>query len=175
MTGEWSEAELEKVEAEHPRGLAAAEIVTVLDALGVRFSEASLRKYVQLDLLPHSVRVGHRGRHGGSQGQYPTEILRQILEIKRLLSEGYGIEEIRSKALLIRHEIDRLEAHIRQVFSGLERAVDIDDDEVGREQCRQELNAATGSAAELVRRLRAVEGRRRDGGVPKVVGQKKVG
>ncbi len=163
MKGKWSEAELVKIEAEHPFGVAAAEIVTLLEVLGVRFSEASLRKYVQLDLLPRSVRVGHRGRQGGSQGQYPTEILRQILEIKKLLSEGYGIEEIRSKALLIRHEIDHLEAHVRQIFDAMERALAAKDDAIGREQCRRELRDAMGSATDLIQRLRAVEGRRGSG------------
>ena len=163
MKGKWSEAELVKIEAEHPAGVAAAEIVSLLDVMGVRFSEASLRKYVQLELLPRSVRVGHRGRQGGSQGQYPTEILRQILEIKKLLGEGYGIEEIRSKALLIRHEIDHLEAHVRQIFDGMERALAAHNDAIAREQCRRELREAMGSATDLIRRLRAVEGRRGSG------------
>ncbi len=158
--GAWSEDELAKIEAEHPEGLAAAEIISLLDGMGVRFSEASLRKYVQLELLPRSVRVGHRGRQGGSQGQYPVEILRQILEIKKLLSEGKGIEEIRSKALLIQHEIDNLEANIRRVFEGIERALESGSDEVTREQCRREMREAKAAAADLVRRLRAVEGRR---------------
>ena len=163
VKGKWSEAELVKIEAEHPAGVAAAEIVSLLDVMGVRFSEASLRKYVQLELLPRSVRVGHRGRQGGSQGQYPTQILRQILEIKKLLGEGYGIEEIRSKALLIRHEIDHLEAHVRQIFDGMERALAAHNDAIAREQCRRELREAMGSATDLIRRLRAVEGRRGSG------------
>lgn len=173
VKGKWSEAELARIEAEHPAGVAAAEIVSLLDVLGVRFSEASLRKYVQLELLPRSVRVGHRGRQGGSQGQYPTEILRQILEIKRLLSEGYGIEEIRSKALLIHHEIDHLEAHVRQIFDGMERALAAHGDAIGREQGRRELRDAMGSAAELIRRLRAVEGRRGSGSTVASVGNDK--
>ena len=163
VKGKWSEAELARIEAEHPSGVAAAEIVSLLDVLGVGFSEASLRKYVQLELLPRSVRVGHRGRQGGSQGQYPTEILRQILEIKRLLGEGYGIEEIRSKALLIRHEIDHLEARVRQIVDGMEKALAAHHDTLCREQCRRELREAMGSATDLIRRLRAVEGRRGSG------------
>ena len=34
----------------------------------MKFSEATLRKYVQLGLLPRSVRVGRKGKHQGSQG-----------------------------------------------------------------------------------------------------------
>jgi DNA-binding transcriptional MerR regulator len=62
--------------------------------MGLRVSEATLRKYVQLGLLPRSRRVGTRGRHQGSWGLYPAWTARQVVEIKRLLAEGRTIQDI---------------------------------------------------------------------------------
>src|SRR5690242_13910388 len=95
-----TEAALQKIEKSYPDGLASQQILGILEEHGVRFSEATLRKYVQLGLLPHSVRVGRRGKDRGSQGLYPVSIVRQVLEIKRLLNENYTIDEIRQEFLL---------------------------------------------------------------------------
>ena len=68
-------AVLERIERDHPAGMSSAAILDLLSSLGVRFSEATLRKWVQLGLLPRSVRVGRKGKHSGSQGMYPTPIV----------------------------------------------------------------------------------------------------
>src|SRR5437867_12937992 len=46
------------VERRHPEGLTAAQVVEAFTAGGVRLSEATFRKWVQLGLLPRSRRVG---------------------------------------------------------------------------------------------------------------------
>jgi len=54
------EQELQEIERTSPNGLTSRQIVDVFETRGIRFSEATLRKYVQLGLLPRSVRVGSR-------------------------------------------------------------------------------------------------------------------
>ena len=62
------ERELLEIERTWPNGLTSRQIVDVFETRGIRFSEATLRKYVQLGLLPRSVRVGRKGKHRGSCG-----------------------------------------------------------------------------------------------------------
>jgi DNA-binding transcriptional MerR regulator len=81
-------------EGSHPQGATSIEIMAVLAQMGIRVSEATLRKYVQLGLLPRSRRVGARGRHQGSWGLYPPWTARQVVEVKRLLAEGKTIQDI---------------------------------------------------------------------------------
>lgn len=76
------EASLRELERTRPDGLTSAEILDLLATSGMSFSEATLRKYVQIGLLPRSVRVGQKGKHLGSRGLYPTEVVRRIALIK---------------------------------------------------------------------------------------------
>ena len=85
---------LKAFEREHHAGATSQEIITFLNREGVRFSEATLRKYVQLGLLPRSRRVGGKGKHQGSWGLYPAWTARQASTTKGLLAEGRTIEEI---------------------------------------------------------------------------------
>jgi hypothetical protein len=155
-----TEADLTGLERKYADGIPAPEIVSFFEERGVKFSEATLRKYVQLGLLPHSVRVGRKGKHKGSQGLYPVGTVRQILEIKRLLSENKTIEEIRQDYLLLRGDIEELEQKIRQLFEGIEGALgQRSDDETTAEYLRRELREARGAADGLVEKLRALEER----------------
>src|SRR5262245_18528970 len=101
-----TDAVLDEVEKAHPDGITSQQIVELLEHHELKFSEATLRKYVQLGLLPRSVRVGRKGKNRGSQGRYPAGIVRQIVEIKRLLNDNYTIDEIRREYLLLRGEIE---------------------------------------------------------------------
>lgn len=152
-----TEEELGALEARHPEGLPCGEIVTLVDAFGVKFSEATLRKWVQWDLLPRSVRVGHRGAQAGSQGLYPATIVRRILEIKRKLGDGFSIEQIKAEGAGVQIELEALEQQIESVLSGAEKLALVQSDEVSREHSRRELRAARVSAEDLVSRLRAVK------------------
>jgi hypothetical protein len=82
---------LSQIEKSHARGLTSAEILDVFARHDVQLSEATLRKYVQLGLLPRSVRIGKKGKHQGSQGVYPVSVVRQILRIKQMMAESYTI------------------------------------------------------------------------------------
>ena len=86
------EATLSRIEKDHAAGLTSVEILDVFAQHGIALSEATLRKYVQLGLLPRSVRVGRKGKHQGSQGIYPVSVVRQILRIKQMMAERYTIE-----------------------------------------------------------------------------------
>ena len=86
-TTPWTEDDLQKIEAENPKGMTVQQIVEAFTAQGERLTEATFRKYVQLGLLPRSVRVGRKGKHRGSQGLYPATAVRQIDHIRRLMAQ----------------------------------------------------------------------------------------
>ena len=90
---------LAQLEKAHAAGLTSAEILDVFARHDVQLSEATLRKYVQLGLLPRSVRVGRKGKHQGSQGIYPVSVVRQVLRIKQMMAESYTIEQIQREFL----------------------------------------------------------------------------
>lgn len=159
-----SEEVLRAVEVRHPSGMTAAVVVESLGAMGVHFTEASLRKWVQLELLPKSERVGHRGALGGSQGMYPATIVRRVIAIKRLLADGLSLEEIRSRGLLFENDLEDLERRLERVLGELEQGLKGQRDEVAAEQVRRELREARALSSVLVGRLRSVRSRMRVSG-----------
>jgi len=119
----WSEDKLSDLERAHPDGMSVQQIVAAFTARGERLTEATFRKYVQLGLLPRSVRVGRKGKHRGSQGLYPVSAVRQIDHLRRLMSQGFTIDEIQREFLFVRGEVDALSRQIDRVLSNLERAL----------------------------------------------------
>jgi len=95
-----SNDELLVIEATYADGITAAQIVEVFTSRGIRFSEASFRKYVQQNLLPRSRRVGRKGKNRGSLGVYPAKTVRRINAVKQWMASGYTIEEIQGQFLL---------------------------------------------------------------------------
>src|SRR4051812_28046770 len=82
LRGLLADRELEEIERTWPDGMTSRQIVDVFETRGIRFSEATLRKYVQLGLLPRSVRVGRKGKHRGSCGLYPSHVIRRVNVVK---------------------------------------------------------------------------------------------
>jgi DNA-binding transcriptional MerR regulator len=156
---ELSEEELDEFEKRHPTGISSSEIVEVFEQRGFKFSEATLRKYVQLGLLPRSIRVGRKGKHKGSQGMYPASIIRQIQEIKRLLNENKTIDEIRNDYFLLRSDIETVEQSTERLFDRVEHAIDGKRDDATAEAMRRDLRLAREAAESLLDRLRSIEGR----------------
>lgn len=117
------ENDIDGIEKRHPSGLTAQGIVEAFATKGIRFSEATFRKYVQLGLLPRSIRVGTKGRHRGSHGLYPASTIRRINDIRRLQSLNFTIEEIQEQFFFARTELDALERQIARVFDGVEKAL----------------------------------------------------
>jgi len=152
------EVTLKKIETESPRGLTSQEILGVFAEHGVSLSEATLRKYVQLGLLPRSVRVGEKGKHRGSKGVYPVRVVRQILLIKRLMAQSFTIEQIQKQFPFLRGELSELEENLSGIFEKFGSSG------MGREPAlglgfSRELNAAKGAGRDLMIRLRTLESR----------------
>ncbi len=160
MTTEgFSEDELARIEREHKEGLTSEQIVSVLARKSVRFTESTLRKYVQLGLLPTSRRVGMKGKHRGSQGMYPVTIVRRIQRL-RVLMVQFTIEEIQQQFLFVRGDIEELERALERVFSqfgGAGKAGRATDGSA--KFVTKELSEARMLAAELVGRLTNIESR----------------
>src|SRR6187401_1969638 len=119
-----SDEALEALEREHEQGITSAEILDIFAAHDIKFSEATLRKYVQLGLLPRSTRVGQKGKHQGSHGVYPVHVFRALLRIREMLAESYTIEEIRRDFLFARNELEQFEHILACLFKALTRAVE---------------------------------------------------
>ena len=152
--------EIQALEARHPDGLTAQDVVEVFTSRGAKLSEATFRKYVQLGLLPRSRRVRRQGRRGGSLGLYPVSVVRRIIEIKGLLSQDFTMEEIRQKFLCATSEIDELEESLVRVFSRLEDTVSgISRDAADVELIRIELREAKATSRRLTEALRGLEQR----------------
>lgn len=155
----FSEAELAGIESAHPSGLSTQEVVALFAAHGERLSEATFRKYVQLGLLPRSVRVGRKGKHRGSQGLYPAAIVRQIELIRGLMAQGYTIVDIQREFVGVRTEIDALARQLSQVLSTLDGALRGQAGEAADEVLGRALVDARQTADALVEKLRAIEQR----------------
>src|SRR4051812_22038163 len=154
------EAKLAELEREHEAGLTSAEILRWLEEHGVKFSEATLRKYVQLGLLPRSVRVGRKGKHQGSQGVYPTAVVRQILRIKEMMADDLTIEQIQREFLFVRGDMEELERVLGRIFESLGQvAKDRARAGAGGRTVSTELAGARNLARDLLHKLESIEAR----------------
>lgn len=115
--------ELAQIEQQLGDGVSVRQVVELFQERGVRFSEATFRKYVQSGLLPRSRRVGHKGKHRGSRGLYPPAVIRRINAIKAMMAEGMTLEEIRGSFLSLRGELDDLEETVERIVAQLTRAL----------------------------------------------------
>jgi DNA-binding transcriptional MerR regulator len=154
------EEQLQEIERTAPDGLTSRQIVDVFVARGVRFSEATLRKYVQLGLLPRSVRVGLKGKHQGSHGLYPANVVRRVNLVKAMMAENLTIEEIQRSFVRFKDEIDGIEKSLRALMASFEREAKGPGLPASRRQeLEQEIVDAKKAAGELVRRISSLESR----------------
>jgi len=151
------EADLQRIERENPRGLTSARIVQIFEERGVRLTEATFRKYVQLGLLPRSVRVGQKGKHKGSQGLYPNTTVRQLNEIKRMLALDYTIEEIQREGVFLRSEIDEIRRRVEAVLARVEASPGMEAGDDGGRRVRRDLEEVRRLAERLLEKLMAME------------------
>jgi DNA-binding transcriptional MerR regulator len=150
------ESTLTQVEEQFAGGITSAQL---LDVFQGQLSEATLRKYVQLGLLPRSVRVGCKGKRRGSLGVYPVSVVRLISRIKTMLAQDWTIEQIQRDFLFMRSDLQQLEQSLANIFNTL--------DEVVSERRRREyaldvaaeVSKASRVGDDLVARLRAIETR----------------
>ena len=149
--------ELRQVEDLHGDGITAVQIVDAFVSRGVRFSEASFRKYVQQGLLPRSKRVGRKGKNKGSLGLYPAKTVRRINEVKRLMGEGYTIEEIQEQFLQFTDLVENVDEAVTELLARLDEGVASERlDPQARRALAKELGEVRRQAGELVERLGAL-------------------
>lgn len=149
--------ELRQIEEQHGEGITAVQIVDVFVSRGVRFSEASFRKYVQQGLLPRSRRVGRKGKNKGSLGVYPAKTVRRINEVKRLMGEGYTIEEIQEQFLLFTDLVENVDEAVTELLARLDEGVASERlDPQARRAVAKELADARRTAGDVVERLGAL-------------------
>ncbi len=161
-----SDDELSRIEREHPEGLSSTQIVNHLTKKGVSFTGSTLRKYVQLGLLPRSRRVGMKGKHKGSQGLYPASVVRQVQRLKSMM-ETHTIEEIQRDFFFIRGDVESLETSLEEkIFGALTTALKarsksegIRSLEARKDTMQRDLADTRALAAELVAKVIALEAR----------------
>ena len=115
-----TEADLRAIEDTYADGITAVQVVEVFVSRGIRFSEATFRKYVQQGLLPRSRRVGRKGKNKGSLGLYPAKTVRRIDHVKRLMGEGYTIEQIQAQFLQFTDLVENVSEAIDILFDRLD-------------------------------------------------------
>jgi len=154
---------LANLERQYASGLTSGDLIDVCAAHGIQLSEANLRKYVQLGLLPRSVRVGRKGKHRGSQGRYPVAVIRQIDAVRTLMAQGYTIQDIQRELLSLRTDIDALGQKLAQVLSTMEQAAaEVEDEGAARpgdDIAARAISDARQVGDALIERLRAIEQR----------------
>jgi DNA-binding transcriptional MerR regulator len=157
-SGLLDENELLEIERSFSGGMTSRQIVDLFETRGIRFSEATLRKYVQLGLLPRSVRVGRKGKHRGSCGLYPANTVRRVNIVKGMMAEDLTIEEIQRSFVRFKDEIDTIEKGLRDLMAGFEKqAKGPALEEARRRDLEREIGEAKRAAGELVRRITGLE------------------
>lgn len=148
------EEELRAIETAYPEGLTAVQVVDAFTSRGIKFSEASFRKYVQQGLLPRSRRVGRKGKHKGSLGVYPAKTIRRINAVKQLMLDGYTIEQIQGQFLLYTDLIEGVAEHLAELWTRLEREASKD---LAKDitEARREGDRLVEKLGELARRIAA--------------------
>lgn len=156
--GTVAESVLAQVEQDHRDGITSADLLAFFKAHGVRFGEATLRKWVQIGLLPRSKRVGQKGKHKGSKGMYPIRVVRQILHIKELMARDLTIEDIQNQYLFVRGDLEVLEQTLKRVFTSLDEVVarPSTPDTVAQ-MVAGDVEAARALSADLLKRLERIE------------------
>lgn len=154
-----NETKLAQAEKQFAAGITSAELLNLFAGWNIQLSEATLRKYVQLGLLPRSIRVGRKGKHQGSQGLYPFGAVRQILRIKALMAESYTIEEIQKDFFFMRSDMNALEQCLRSIFNTLTTVVRDRRRQGYAQDVSRDVEGAREISSELIRNLERIETR----------------
>ena len=146
--------DIQEIEKAHPEGLSSRQILEVLDRHGARLSEATLRKYVQLGLLPRSRRVGQKGKHRGSLGIYPVEVIRRVDEIRRAMGDGETLEELARAAQALRAKLSSVRVAMEEAMGAVQ--LDLSSSELERRERRRlegELNVLRRSSKAWIKAM----------------------
>ena len=137
--------EIDRLERDRAAGVTSREVVQLFEARGARLSESTFRKYVQVGLLPRSRRVGRKGKHTGSTGLYPVEVVRRINLIKRMMVEGMTLEDIRGSFVALKNRLEDVEHGFASLLTELSH-------KAREHPRRREMETELGRAEREVRR-----------------------
>jgi DNA-binding transcriptional MerR regulator len=149
------ESEIDHVEREWAAGITSGEVVRLFESKGARLSAATFRKYVQMGLLPRSRRVGRKGKHTGSTGLYPVSVVRSVAVIKRMMAEGYTVEDIRGSFAILRNRLEDVEKGLSDLVEELGRKARA---HPRRRRFEEELGRAEREARRALERLERIGG-----------------
>ena len=152
-----SEAQVREIEDANTDGLTSQDLVRVFAEREVQFSEANLRRYVQLGLVPRSRRIGQKGKHQGSRGVYPVRAVRRINLIKKLMAERYTLEEIQNRFLAFKDDIETLDEASSKLIESFEAKLGEQAPGARRERLFVELGAVKRAASELLEAVHRLE------------------
>ena len=147
--------EIARLERDRAAGITSGEVVSLFAEKGVRLSAATFRKYVQAGLLPRSRRVGRKGKHTGSTGLYPVSVVRRIALIKRMMAEGYTVEDIRGSFMTVRNRLEDVEKGLQDLVEELARKAQA---HPRRRQFEDELVRAEREVRKALERIEKVGG-----------------
>jgi DNA-binding transcriptional MerR regulator len=151
-----SPRDVARLRRQHAGGITSREVVRLFESRGARLSESTFRKYVQVGLLPRSRRVGRKGKHTGSTGLYPVEVVQRINLIKRMMAEGMTLEEIRGSFVALRNRLDDVEVGFAALVAELARKAR---EHPHRREMESELGRAERELRQALRRIERVGGR----------------
>ncbi len=152
-----TELQIREIEVSHADGLTSQQIVGVFEERDVRFSEANLRRYVQLGLVPRSRRVGQKGKNLGSVGLYPVRCIRRINTIKRLMAEQHTLEEIQERFLTFKDSIESLDEALEEVVNLFSEKIAAQTDAERRARLQDELATLRERAERLLESVGRIE------------------
>ena len=152
-----SEAQIRAIEKDNPDGVSSSQLVDVFAQQKVRFSEANLRRYVQLGLVPRSRRIGQKGKHLGSRGVYPIKSVRRINTIKKLMAERYTLEEIQAKFLTFKDGIEGLDESLEDLLGLFESKIELQSSSDRKDRLLKELESIKSVAGQLMEAVQRLE------------------
>ncbi len=119
-----TKAEIKKINEKHPNGLSSVEIVDIFKSRGIKFSEATFRKYVQMGLVERCRRVGQKGKHRGSRGLYPVTTIERINTIKKMISGDLTLEQLKGSYFSMRQKMEEARRVVNEVSGELSENIE---------------------------------------------------
>lgn len=110
-----SKLEVKKIADRFGEGISSKEIVKIFQNKGIRFSEATFRKYVQMGLVERCRRVGQKGKHRGSHGLYPISTINRINSIKKMISGDVTLEQLKGSYFSLRQKLEEVDRILNDV------------------------------------------------------------
>jgi DNA-binding transcriptional MerR regulator len=148
--------EVQRIESRWAAGITCRDVVHLFGSKGARLSASTFRKYVQVGLLPRSRRVGRKGKHTGSTGLYPVEVVRRINLVKRMMAEGMTIEDIRESFVALKNRLEDVERGLAALLADLSRRARAHPQ---RRRMEGEIERAEREVHQALRRIERVGGK----------------